>query len=69
MTHLNNTVYRNMDDIGAMDGTSLHYYDGLTWDKWWISRILCLAVGEDYLWMGTMQRLRRLRMDAWIPGR
>ena len=42
-----------------VDGASLHYFDGLTWDKWKVPGVLCMIADGDYLYMGTNIRLRR----------
>lgn len=47
-----------------IDGTSLHYYDGLTWDKWKVQGVFCMVADGDYLWMGTNIRLRRFMVGG-----
>ncbi|MFZ2957060.1 MAG: hypothetical protein WA705_09240 [Candidatus Ozemobacteraceae bacterium] len=55
--------YRS-DDYGLVESpseapASLHFYDGLFWDKYESGGIRCFAVDGNYLWMGTNIRLRR----------
>jgi ligand-binding sensor domain-containing protein len=43
-----------------IDGASLHFFDGLHWDKWKVAGVRCLYMEGDYLWVGSNIRLRRL---------
>ena len=48
-----------------IDGASLHFFDGLIWDKWKVPGVLCMIADGDYLWMGTNIRLRRFAVGSW----
>ncbi|HNV71446.1 MAG TPA: hypothetical protein PKO06_17210, partial [Candidatus Ozemobacteraceae bacterium] len=50
-----------------IDGASLHYFDGLTWDYWKIPGVRCMYHEGDFLWLGTNWRLRRLSIPALMP--
>ncbi len=43
-----------------IDGSSVHFYDGHTWDKWKMAGVRCFHMEGDYLFMGTNIRMRRL---------
>jgi len=43
-----------------INGSSVHYFDGLSWDKWKIPGVRCMLSEGDYLWMGTNIRLKRM---------
>lgn len=45
-----------------IDGSSLHFYDGLIWDKWKVPGVRSIYLEDDYLWVTTNIRVRRLRV-------
>jgi len=55
------------DDYSTSDikfhSTSLHYYDGLTWEKWRVAGIRDLFVDRNYIWASTNVRVRRMRIN------
>jgi len=54
------TVKKRQIFEADIDGASVHYFDGLLWDKWKIPGVRCFHADGDYLWMGTNLRLRRI---------
>ena len=42
--------------------TSLHYFDGRTWEKWRIAGVRDLLTDRDYFWAATNVRVRRIRI-------
>ncbi len=42
--------------------TSLHYFDGRTWEKWRIAGVRDLLIDRDYFWAATNVRVRRIRI-------
>jgi len=55
------------DDYSTSDirfqSTSLHYYDGLTWEKWRVAGIRDLFIDRHYIWATTNVRVRRMRIN------
>lgn len=55
------------DDYSTSDlkfqSTSLHFYDGLTWEKWRVAGIRDLFVDRNYIWATTNVRVRRMRIN------
>ncbi|EKD80980.1 MAG: hypothetical protein ACD_39C02061G0001, partial [uncultured bacterium] len=43
-------------------GSSLHYYDGRTWDKWRIAGVCHIMIDREFIWLSTNIRVRRLRI-------
>lgn len=43
-------------------GSSLHYFDGRTWDKWLIAGVSHIMIDREFVWLSTNIRVRRLRI-------
>ncbi len=43
-----------------IDGSSLHFFDGRTWEKWKMSGVKNIFLDGDYLWTTSNIRVRRL---------
>lgn len=41
-------------------GSSLHYFDGLTWEKWKVAGVCDILVDRDFIWLSSNLRIRRL---------
>jgi len=41
-------------------GSSLHYFNGLTWEKWLVAGVCDIMVDRDFIWLSTNLRIRRL---------
>jgi|GEM_PF-838405 len=50
-----------------IDGASVHFFDGLLWEKWKIPGVRCMLHEGDYLWMGTNLRMRRFFIPVLLP--
>ncbi|MFZ2958140.1 MAG: hypothetical protein WA705_14730 [Candidatus Ozemobacteraceae bacterium] len=48
-----------------IDGGSLNFFDGITWDCWKVPGISCLLSDGDYLWVGTSTRIRRFYVKVF----
>ncbi|MBU1106492.1 MAG: hypothetical protein KKB51_07505 [Candidatus Riflebacteria bacterium] len=45
-----------------ISGSSFHYFDGLTWDKWKMAGIRNIFIDDEFVWVTTNIRVRRLRI-------
>ncbi|HOT29158.1 MAG TPA: two-component regulator propeller domain-containing protein [Candidatus Ozemobacteraceae bacterium] len=45
-----------------IDGSSLHFFDGLVWDKWKVPGVRSMYIDDEFLWLSTNIRVRRLRL-------
>ena len=43
-----------------IDGSSMHFFDGLTWDKWKMAGIRNIFIDNEYVWTTSNIRVRRL---------
>lgn len=58
-------VYTNPDGTKRVEelviaGSSLHFFDGLTWDKWLMAGIRNIFIDREYIWTTSNIRVRRL---------
>lgn len=49
-----------------IDGASLHYFDGMIWEKWKVPGVRCLLLDGNYLFMGTNLRMRRFFIPTFL---
>jgi hypothetical protein len=43
-----------------IDGSSLHFFDGRTWEKWKVAGVKYIFIDGDYVWLSSNIRVRRL---------
>ena len=46
----------------AIDGGSLHFFNGTVWEKWSYAGVNCIMVENDYIWLSSNLRIRRIRL-------
>jgi hypothetical protein len=47
----------------AVDGGSLHFYNGTVWEKWNYAGVNSITIENEFIWMTSNLRVRRVRLS------